>query len=471
MQATKQSIINRLRAHPLHGYLKRRWNRYATLGLVANGFIWITSLLYLALSRPIYTTTWALLLPGGSSGVSVNLPEIGQASSSSGTGMGSSTFDQRANYEYIFTSDTVLHRAAQLAGLPAKRFKKPRIKLLDNTTLMQFEVAAPSPDLAKAKSFALYEAISERLNELRRREISQREGPTQKILSEAQLKLERAQTKLSKYMSQSGLTSDELVGNLSSNIEDLRKQRAEATAQQSLFTSRLEQLRRDLGLSSSQAADAFLLQNDGVFQQNLKEYSEASASLKVLSGRFGVNHPRVVKERKRQESAMAGLLRRSRSLLSRPLPQAELSRLALASTGASGRDTLLQGLVTVQADLQGVQGKVQGLDKAISGLEGRLGKLSQRQSTLDTLKRDVQIAEAVFASTLTKLDLGQGELFSAYPLVQMVVDPELPQKPSSPKVGFVLAGALLGSVFSSLGLWLLWVRKPWVKKLSRLISP
>ncbi|EAQ74180.1 MULTISPECIES: hypothetical protein [unclassified Synechococcus] len=471
MQAATRKIASKLRAHPLHGYLKRRWNRYATLGLVANGFIWITSLVYLALARPVYTTTWALLLPGGSSGVSVNLPEIGQASSSSGTGMGSSTFDQRANYEYIFSSDTVLRRAAKLAGLSPDQFKKPRIKLLDNTTLMQFEVGAPSPALAKAKSFALYEAISERLNELRRREISQREGPTQKILSEAQLKLELAQTKLSQYKSRSGLTSDDLVGNLSSNIEDLRKQRAEATAQQRLFAARLQQLRRDLGLSSSQAADAFLLQNDGVFQQNLREYSEASASLKVLSGRFGVNHPRVVKERKRQESAMAALLRRSRSLLSRSLSSAELARLALASSGASGRDTLLQGLVTVQADLQGVQGRILGLDRAIASLEARLGRLSQRQSNLDTLKRDVQIAEAVFASTLTKLDLGQGELFSAYPLVQMVVDPELPQKSSSPKVGFVLAGAVLGSVFSSLGLWLLWVRKPWVKKLSKFISP
>jgi uncharacterized protein involved in exopolysaccharide biosynthesis len=460
-------------APPKFGILKlitNRWTRYIILSGLANSVIWGASLSYLKVTKPIYTSKWALILPGGTFGVNFNLPEIGQANASNGSGMGSSTFDPRANYEYIFTSDAVISAAAANAKLPASQFGKPKIKLLDNTTLMEFAVTGRSPAETQKKSYALFQAITTQVNALRTREIAQRQGPTQKILLSAQKKLQDAQAKLSAYKVSSGLSFPEQLSNLSVNIEQLRRLRAETAAQEQQAAKRVQKLSNDLKLSSQQASEAFLIQSDQILQANLKNYSEATAALEVLTAKFGPNHPQVVKETKRQQSAGQALLQRGQVLLGKPVDQETLVGLSLTTNGA-GRDPLFQSLVTFQAEQRGLKGQIKALDQQITPLEERLETLAQRQSTLENLKRDSQIAEAVFASTIAKLDLGQGDIFSAYPLVQMAVEPDLPSAATSPKKGIILAGATIGSVFTTLGLTLLWIRKPWLKKLSKMISP
>ncbi|MTJ10456.1 MULTISPECIES: GumC family protein [unclassified Anabaena] len=453
----------------LGSLFKGRWLRYLILSALGNTLIWGASLQYLKVTQPTYTSEWGLILSSGSLGVSVNLPGIGQASSSTGSALGSSTYDPRANLEYIFTSDRVLKAAAAIAKIPADKFPKPRIKLLNNTTIMLFEVTGKSPEEARDKSLALYQAIVSHINVLRNGEISQRGKPSQEILLSAQHKLEEAQKRLSEYKIRSGLSFPDQVGNLSTNIEQLRRLRAETNAQEQMTNKRMQQLSEDLGLSPVEAATAFLLHVDQIFQQNLKDYSEATTTLEVLITKFGVNHPQVIKETKRQDASWVALLQRGEYLSGKPLTPNTLNRLALAVNG-SGRDTLFQSLVTYQSDQKGLKAQVQGLDTAIAQLEKRLDNLSQKQSILENLKRDQQIAEAVFASTLTKLDLGQGDVFSTYPLIQMAMEPSLPDEPTAPKKNFILAGAVIGSVFSTLGLGLLWIRKPWIEKLSKWIS-
>jgi uncharacterized protein involved in exopolysaccharide biosynthesis len=464
---TQQSLVYKM--VNLGSLLKGRWLRYLILSALGNAFIWGSSIQYLKVTKPTYTSEWGLILSSGSLGVSVNLPGIGQASSSSGSALGSSTYDPRANLEYIFTSDRVLKAAAAIAKIPVEKFGKPRIKLLNNTTIMQFELTGKSPEEARDKSLALYQAIVNHINILRNGEISQRGKPSQEILLSAQRKLEDAQKRLSDYKIRSGLSFPDQVGNLSTNIEQLRRLRAETHAQEELTDKRMQQLSKDLGLSPTEAATAFLLHVDQIFQQNLKDYSEATTSLQVLMTKFGVNHPQVVKESKRQEAAWDALLQRSEYLSGQPQTAATLNRLALAVNG-SARDTLFQSLVSYQSDQQGLKAQVQGLDSAIAQLEKRLDNLSQKQSILENLKRDQQIAEAVFASTLTKLDLGQGDVFSTYPLIQMAMEPSLADEPTAPKKNLIRAGAAAGSLFSTLGLGLMWIRKPWIDKLSKWLS-
>ncbi len=464
---TQRLLIFKM-AH-LGSFLKGRWLRYLILSILGNTLIWGSSFQYLKITKPTYTSEWGLILSSGSLGVSVNLPGIGQASSSTGSALGSSTYDPRANLQYIFTSDRVLEAAAAIAKIPVDQFNQPRIKLLNNTTIMQFEVTGKSPEEARDKSLALYEAIVSHINVLRSGEISQRGKPSQEILLSAQRKLEDAQKRLSDYKMRSGLNFPDQVGNLSTNIEQLRRLRAETHAQEELTDKRMQQLSQDLRLSPAEAATAFFLHVDQIFQQNLKEYSEATTSLEVLITKFGVNHPQIIKESKRQEAAWDALLERSEYLSGQPLTPATLNRLALAVNG-SGRDILFQNLVTYQSDQQGLKAQVKGLDLAIAQLEKRLDNLSQKQSILENLKRDQQIAEATFASTLTKLDLGQGDVFSTYPLIQMAMEPTLPDEPTAPKKNFILAGAAVGSLFSTFGLGVLWIRKPWIDKLSKWIS-
>ncbi len=447
---------------------KLRWSRYLFVSTCTNGLIWGTSILYLALAKPVYTSSFALVLPGSANAVNLSLPEIGQATASNES-LGLATFDPRANYEYIFVSEQVLARAAKIASIPKGDFAKPRIKNIDNTTLMQIDTTGPSPVDARKRAYALHDAMVERLNELRVSEIQQRQGPAQEILLETQQKLETAQKQVSAYKRQSGLTSIEQVEILSANIEQLRKQRAELAAQQSQAESRLQKLSRSLGLSPSEATDAFKLQVDQIFQQNVKDYSEATSILKVQLSKFGRNNPRILKEIKRQEAARQAMNQRAKELLGRAPSAQTLTRLAL--TGASsGRDSLFQNLVNYQSDASGAASQVRKLDQQISSLEGRLRLMSQRQSSLENLKRNEQIAEAVFASTLAKLDLGQANIFAAFPLIQIAVEPSLPEKATSPKRTLVLAGSAFGSILTTVGLWILWIRKPWIKRVANWIS-
>ena len=449
---------------------KLRWSRYIFVSASTNGFLWLISILFLLFARPVYVSRWALILPGSVNAVNLNLPDIGQASASSGSAsVATSTFDPRDNYEYIFTSQQVIRQAASNARLPPNQFGEPRIKNIDNTTLMQFEVTGESPQEARRKSYALYDAIRQRLNELRTSEIEQRQGPTQRILLDTQAKLSAAQRRVSAYKLRSGINSTEQVQTLSTNIEQLRRQRAEYSSQQAQAQASVQKLSRSLGLTADDAADAFKLQVDQIFQQNLKDYSEATAILKVQLSKFGSNHPRITKEIKRQQAARSAMQRQARQILGRPLQPTLLYRLALSGSG-TGRDSLFQSLVTGQSTAVGASAQVQKLDQQISALDARLLRMSQRQSALENLKLDEQIAEAVLSSTLAKLDLTQADLFAAFPLVQIAVEPSLDDQPTSPNRSLVLAGCALGSTFITIGLWVLWIRKPWIRRIAHWVS-
>jgi uncharacterized protein involved in exopolysaccharide biosynthesis len=175
--------------------------------------------------------------------------------------------DPRENYKFLALSKPVLEAAANKLNMPLQDFGKPRAKVLDNTTLMTFEFQGTTPEEAYKKSLALYEALQVKINELRIKETAQQDKTLQSTLGESQKKLKAAQTRLSEYKARSGLTSTDQLTNLSQNIEQLRRQRAEVLAKQQDANARLQGLSSSLDLSAKQAADAFVLQADSLFQQ------------------------------------------------------------------------------------------------------------------------------------------------------------------------------------------------------------
>ena len=436
-----------------------RYARYAAIGLAANVALWGMTFTYLKTAKPVYTSNWAVILPGAGSGVSVNLPEIGQASSSSSSPFGGSSMDPRANYQFLVTNESVLEEAADKLKIPAKQLGKPKVKLVDNTSIMEFEVTGPTAKDAQQRSLAIYEALQTKLTQLRLEEVAKREMGSQGTLKSAQEKLKATQKSLSEYKASSGLSSGDQVKDLSTNIEQLRKQRAEGFAQVEQTSSRLAQLSSDLDMTVPEAANAFLLQADQLFQQNLKDYNEASAMLVVLKGKWGDNHPLVVKEFSRQQSAKTAMIDRASSLLGRNVDQSNLQRLTIKNETGSSRESLFRDLIAVQSEQKGAAAQNEALGNQIDELEVRLKMLVQKQSKLESLQREVQIAEAVFASTLAKLDLGKSDIFISYPITQLIAEPTLPDEKTSPKPSIVFVGAGVASVFITTGLAMLWWRK------------
>jgi uncharacterized protein involved in exopolysaccharide biosynthesis len=96
--------------------------------------------------------------------------------------------------------------------------------------------------------------------------------------------------------------------------------------------------------------------------------------------------------------------------------------------------------------------------------------LSEQESELDNLQRDVKISEAVFSSNLTKLSLSKSDISaSTYPKISILMSPNLPKKPSSPKKLFVLAGTGACSFLLTTGLAALLIRERKLQRTKQII--
>jgi len=441
-----------------------RWLKYLFLGALCNATLLGFSFSYLEKTPPTYTSKLIVHVGGSGPGVSVNLPSIGQANTSSGSSFGSRS-DPRENYKLMATSGTVLGAAASALDIPKSELDKPIINLINNTTLLEFQVKALDAQDAQQKAQAIYDALYDRLEVLRVEEQEERDRAVQKALSDAEVKLTKAQKRISNYKTESGLNSSEQIKNLIANLGTLQIQYIQTAAEYRQVSDRLNQQIQTLGLEPQQAADSLVLATDQEFQKILINYTNANARLIELRGNRGENYPDLAKARHESESSLEALLSRGQLLLGKPLEKLALELLILDNSNGSGakRADLFVELVDLKTDQKGLSGKLNTFEAQISRLNNELTILTQKGAVLDNLDRNVQIAEAVFASSLTKIDLSKGDPFASFPMMQVIEQPTLPAKPSAPKPELVLAGTIFGCLLVSTGLTILWWRETLVK--------
>lgn len=431
---------------------------YILILLLVNGGIWSGAFMFLATAKPKYVSEWVINIPGSGSTSNINLPNIGQATSQNYSAYAGANYDPRENYKAIATSDQVLKAAARIVNMPPKKFGKPRIRTVDNTSLMRFEFKGSNPQTARRKSIALQNTFEAKLEQLRSEEIAQQKARLENGMEASRRKLKAAQRRLSKFKADSGLNSEEQLRSLAVNIEELRRQRSELTAQQQQSQAQVSELSDNLSLSSNQASDAFILQADQLFQNYLKTYSEANSELIKARAKLTAAHPTVINLETEQQAAQTALLKRAQTLLNRPINMALVTRLNFSNNESSGskRAILSEQLVTTNVAKQGIKAQVNALDTQIPQLEQRLKRLSQQQSVMEDMKRDVQVAEAVFSSTIARLDLAKTTVSSSYPQIQILATPSLPEETSAPRKNLVLLGATLGSLLFTSGIIGLW---------------
>lgn len=469
MSSSSESLVTIEKTTKKHLWL--RWLKYLLLGAICNGAVWGLALTYLKKTPLTFTSELVIHVAGVSPGVSVNLPSIGQANTSSGTSFGSHS-DPRENYKLMATSGTVLKIAAASLEMPESQFGKPNIELINNTTLLLLEVNARDPKVAEKKAWALYQALYKRLNVLRSQEQTERDKAVQQVLEDTRVKLTEAQNKLSSYKLKSGFNSSDQIKDLIGNMGNLQAELIDAIAQYRQNNDSLQQLASTLRLSPQKAADALVLQTDQEFQKILVEYTDATTILTNLLPSRGVNYPDVVEARQKQRASLQALLQRGQKLLGIPVEQLSLERLILDNSNGSGvkRGDLFVQLVKTNADLKGLEGQITTLQEQIDNLKAELNVLTEKESIHDNLDRNLQIAQAVFASTLTKIDLSKGDPFASFPMIQIIEEPTLPAEPSAPKPKLVMAGALVGSLFVTAGLTLLWWREPLLKVSKQIVK-
>ena len=439
-----------------------RLPRYMILSIAILSAIWLITFIYLKTTKPTFRSHWTLVLPGKGAGASVSLVDIGQTSTAAASPYSNSSTSAKANYKEFAMSHAVLRRAANFVKLSIEEFGVPRIKLVDQTSLLYFNVEGHTPTQAQNKANALHNALMELLDKLRDDEIKQQENSALIALEGFKKKLESASERLLDFQSSANLVSMSQFDQLVMSIEQLRREKMQAIASLDELKGKEGQLRSNLGISAKQASDSLVLQNDQYFQLSIKNLSSTRLNLTILKAKWGVNHPQVRKATIQYESAKISLSKRYQTLIG---SVKENNQEVLKLQSDDTRNKLLGDLVEFDVNKRGLIQKVKSYNRLISNLIKERNSLTLPASRLDELVRNHQVAEAIFTSALARTDTTKSDVFVSYPLVQMLDTPNLPLKPSSPNKLFAVIGAGFSSFFSLIGLIVLWKRKPYIQKI------
>ncbi len=442
-----------------HQDRKRLYIKVACASLM---LIWLMVASVVMFTPASYTSKWTLILPGAGAGALVNLESIGQATSSTSSPYLSAAIDPRENYKAISNSSVLLRAAAKSINITTAQMGKPKLKLPSQTGLINFSIKAKSAEQASDKAWAHYRSLQALLSQLRADEINLREEGVKLGLSGFANKVSQSQGKILAFQSENSLVSLDQFKELALSMERLRLSRVNMISKlQGLQASRA-MLQTHLGLDSSQAADLITLKNDQLFQQLLLDYTQASASLVSFKSRFGNKHPQVMTTRAQQIALLNAMKQRCQTLLGY---QNTKLMLMLSADDIDGRAELMKQLLSLTSESEGLKQELMSLDEQIEQWDKRFEKSNDDAARLEDLHREHQLATAVFTSALAKLDVGKADIYSAYPLVQLLAPPSTPVKPDRLANILALVGGVAASILALTGLCMLWMRKPLLRKI------
>ncbi len=455
----KSQIINEWKLQ-WYKQWKIEWRKYLPAAIALNTGVWLLVLILFKVLPHSYASKWAVKILETNPGADVSLPSGGRATSARNLGRTIASADPRNDYVQIATSRAVLEKAAEQMNMSVKDFGEPEVTVDRDSGFIAFEIEGKTPTQAQQKAQILYQVVTEWIEQLRKTELERQEWETQKTLERARQNIDSAQEKLSAYRASSLMSADEQqIKALSETIEGLRRQQAEIQAQERGLKSRYEQLSRDLNLSPSEAADAYQLQTNDVYKQYSQRYALATKAYLDLLSRFTNENPALIQKQADMREAAADLQRQAAFILGRPINLemlAKITPLAPDPQAVGMREKLLEDLVNARAEQQRLTAQERELTAQIAQLENRLRSFSKDKLSIDRLERDLQYAEAVFTSTLAKLDFSKESIYYNYPPTQLMIEPSLsdPDDPVSPNLRSALLGGLAGSLLVTTGLFL-----------------
>ncbi|MEM8675736.1 MAG: response regulator [Cyanobacteria bacterium P01_G01_bin.67] len=438
--------------------VRKPWQSYLPYWLVGNAVLWGLAILYLVFKNPTYTSKWAISLPASQNSSSLSIPDVGSVSSNTESPYRHNLFDPREDYKFLIRKPEIIEQAAAKVGMKRSEYGQPEIEIVDNTTMMELTTEGDTPEAAQQKAIALQNVLEQKIQQLRQEQISQTDRNLQASLARSKTALDNARQKLAEFRGSSLLGSRDKASNLSDNLEQLRRQQAETTAQLEQTKVQSARLADNLGMSAQSAKDAFALHSDSLFQQYLAEYTRASGEMVAVAAKFQKDSPNVIEKKQEVEQASNSLLERGGVLLGRT-PSAELLQQLNLRTGEendSYRGSLLKDIVALQSEADGLAAKAAELSNQIQTIESKENRLVQQDATLARLQQEVKFAETVYSSNLAKSRLAESNLYDAYPQIQVAIKPNLPRKPSSPNPTTIALGTFMGSVFLTTAIASLW---------------
>ncbi len=438
-----------------------RLPRYAAVFFLGASALWAPIMGYLATAPLKFSSHASLILPGSGASASVNLNEIGHASSYANSAFSNGSVSPTETYKRLIGADRILETAAASLGLSHHELERPRVTLVDQTSLIHIEVKGGDPEAAQLYGNALIAAFFDEIDQLRSDELATREKSGNSAIEDYTQSVRDTRAAINELQARSGLTNadqyraqlaahDRLKQELSSLENELEHQAVKVSA-----------LETALNLPPESAAMTLKLYADAPYLELLKEVSIHAAVLAQAATTFGARHPTRLKAQDAYDAATNAA--RTRAAAVTGLTMEDLPHLDRAPEGQ--RAALLSELVRENAHRAGLARQHMAMAERVDEEEDRLTALASLAAELEDRQRDFAVAEAVFASAIARTQSTKTDVYASYPLIQVLENPSRPEHPSSPRRKLALAAGIAATFMLCMGLFLAWVRQPLVSRL------
>ena len=439
-----------------------RLPRYSMIFILSAVGLWVPIVTYLKVTPDSFTSEVSLILPGSGAQASVNLADLGQASSSAASAFSSSRISPTQTYKRLLAANRTLERASRVLGIEREALGGPRIKLVDETSLIHFEMAGPDPLTAQARAEAILRVFLEELDALRQDEMVHREAAARVAIVDYEKDVKRLREEIAFIQTASGLVSFDHFQDIVAKRDELARALEAARNAKFATDASMHSLSDQIGLTPNEAASNLRLHADPEFQTLAQIFAEQSAALAEAQGRFGAQHPVVRSAWHAVSGTENKLAARGRTVVGNGL---EAMKVSFDIAPDPARGALLSELIALAAECDAKASSVASLEQQLVDVDLRIAELAPKAARLDDLSRDYQVAEAVFASALARTDTSKAEVFASYPLVQVLADATLPSRPSSPRPKIAIAAGIAATLMVMMALCLAWLRRPLIARL------
>lgn len=368
---------------------------------------WLIAFAYLAITPLKFASRWTLILPGSAQSATMQLDTIGQATSTANSPFSSVSLSPKVVYKEIADSDQVRIAAAQAIGLTYAQFGRPRIKLIDETGLMQFEMTANSAELAYRKAVAIIAALNQQLDILRHDELEKRSAAITLNLKGYKDAVAAARQKITNIQVSSGLVSINQFNESVANLGTTRRKLTDLTSEQGRLREEQSKLISRMGIDSANAGLALRVAGDPSLIKMVTDFADANSLYESEIKRLGSENPVLINIDKRRQAGHQQLLKRMDDL---GIATQGGARESIMTLNVSKQAELLQQMVRNEASIDGKAKEIETLTVEKDRLEGEIKRLSSAAAQLEDLKKDHILAEAVYSSALARVEIGRAHV-------------------------------------------------------------
>lgn len=426
--------------------------RWALLSIVC---LWVAVYAGLHVLPKQFISKSTLIVPGASTSVNVSLDKIGQASSSPVSAYNTGALSPKVIYKEMISSDDVRQEAAAALGIPMSKMGSPRIKLVDETALINIELLSRDPDAARQQNQALIDALQRRLDRLRNDELERRQATVRDNLSVYEVTVSQARDKILDLQRTSGLQSATQFNEISITLVRRSQRLGELTADLDRMEREQRVLAGRLGVDAQTAALGLKIVADPMTAKVVSDLADARAKLDTERRRLGAANPALIQVQHQVDAVEAELRRVTVSIGLNGSGHAEM---LVSLTNNTHQVELFKRLVSNESSLEGRRAEVQSTAREVAELERQHLRLGKVAAELEDLKKSQLVAEAVLTTAIARIATTRSDIFGSYPLVQVLTAPSRPEAPGGAQRLYTLAGGVLGTLLLALAWFLAWLR-------------